>query len=231
MAERKFISKLKGDEPWLEPLAAYVSRHYVPLEEMPGASMCVQEAEAAVYDDAARDERTKKTSSARKNTRERKNVLQFTATQAREDSPGAAPQVGGAAREPAGHSNAEIERALRDLDESFSEMLLRKIDEKGIKDAECYKKALVDRKLFSKIRSDRLYRPSKPTVIAFAFALELPKAEAESLLRKAGFALSRSSKFDVIVECFLNDAHYSLDDLNEALYRYDQPLVGYGAGN
>ncbi len=231
MAERKFISKLKGNEPWLESLAAYVSQHYMPLEAEPDLSMCVQEAEAVVYENAAREERPAKTGLVRKNARERKNVLHLMPTQTQEDTYGAAPQAGGAAREPAGHSNADIERALRDLDESFSEMLLRKIDEKGIKDADCYKKALVDRKLFSKIRSDRLYRPSKPTVIAFAFALELPKAEAESLLRKAGFALSRSSKFDVIVECFLNDAHYSLDDLNEALYRYDQPLVGYGSGN
>ena len=118
-----------------------------------------------------------------------------------------------------------LDKAVSSLDESFSEALLRMIDERGMKDSECYKKAQVDRKLFSKIRSDRLYRPSKPTAIAFAFALELPEEEAKDLLQKAGYALSGSSKFDVIVEFFLREGRYDLYELNEALLYYDQPLV------
>lgn len=120
----------------------------------------------------------------------------------------------------------ELDELVDHLDEPFSQALLKLIDAKGKKDAEVYKRANIDRKLFSKIRNGKGYTPRKPTILALAIALELTLPEVEELLGRAGYALSHASKFDVIVEYFIVSGNYNIYQLNEVLFSYDQPLLG-----
>ena len=104
--------------------------------------------------------------------------------------------------------------------------LLHLIDSKGKKDTDVYKRANLDRKLFSKIRTVKGYMPSKRTAVALAAALELTLDETDLLLKRAGYTLSRSQKFDVIVEYFIINGKYNVFEINEVLFKYDQPLLG-----
>ena len=140
-----------------------------------------------------------------------------------------APKAGGShalnSAQMPGAAPISLSDALSGMDESFSEMVLRKIDERGMTDAQCYKKAEIDRKLFSKLRGNRLYKPSRQTAVALAIALELSLEETKELLMKAGFALSHSSKFDIIIEYFISRGNYNRFEINEALYEFDQVLI------
>ena len=123
-------------------------------------------------------------------------------------------------------SKEDIEKLLDKLDDGFSPTLLRLIDKTGKKDSDIYKKANIDRKLFSKIRNNPDYKPSKATALAFAIALELSLDETRDFIAKAGFTLSHSSKFDIIIEYFISNKKYDMFEINETLFAFDQTLLG-----
>ena len=122
--------------------------------------------------------------------------------------------------------NRNIDNLMNQLEETFSQRLLRMIDERGMTDSEVYTRAYVDRRHFSKIRKDVNYVPNKKTVLAFTIALELSLDEAKDLLGSAGFALSRSSKTDIIVAYFLQNKIYDMFEINDVLDAYGQPVFG-----
>ena len=122
--------------------------------------------------------------------------------------------------EPAAES---VEEAVSMAHSTFAESVLEEIDRHGMTDVDCYKKANLDRKLFSKLRSDRDYRPSKLTAVRLALALELPLRQTQKLLGKAGYALSDSSTADIIIQFFIRRQNFDLFEINDALCSFDQP--------
>lgn len=126
----------------------------------------------------------------------------------------------------ASYGKPSLPDLLKKLDAGFSDTLLHYIDRSGKKDSEIYKKANIDRKLFSKIRNNPQYKPSKPTAVAFAIALELNLEETKDFIGRAGYALTRSSKFDVIIEYFITQRQYDIHEINMTLFEFDQSLLG-----
>lgn len=122
--------------------------------------------------------------------------------------------------------STSLEDMLKKTDAGFSETLLKLIDRSGKKDSEVYKRANIDRKLFSKIRSNPAYRPSKSTALALAFALELDIYETQDLIGRAGYSLTHASRGDIIVEYYILHKNYDIFALNETLFAFDQPLLG-----
>lgn len=120
----------------------------------------------------------------------------------------------------------ELQKMVQEADAGFSETLLKLIDQSGEKDSDIYKRANVDRKLFSKIRNNPQYKPSKPTAVAFAIALELDLEETRDFIGRAGYALSRSNKFDIIIEYFITHGRYDIYEINLMLFEFDQSLLG-----
>ncbi len=125
----------------------------------------------------------------------------------------------------ASQSRRRLEDLLKNKEETFSEMVLRLIDEKGYTDVEVYRRALLDRRVFSRVRRPD-YVPSRGTAIALAIALRLNLDETRDLLAKAGFALSHSSRSDIIIEYFIAAQDYNIDRINEALDAFEETPLG-----
>ena len=127
---------------------------------------------------------------------------------------------------PAMPATGALDEVIGSLDEPFSRTLLRLIEAKGRTQVDVYRRANIDRRHFSRMRNSETYTPSKKTILALAVALELDMAETADLLKRAGYAFSRSHKFDVIVEYFITNGKYNIFEINEVLFDYDQPLLG-----
>ena len=214
-----------ADPRLLAAVKAYIDAHFEPEEELTiDASLCQGASSMAFTPLSAEAEdreiysvQYQKIPSAKHSAAKKASIAMPELPSM--PKPASAPAVGGAVPKDLGDY-------LDQIDAGFSETLLKLIDLSGEKDSVIYKRANVDRRLFSKIRSNPEYRPSKATAVAFAIALELNVEETNDLIGRAGYVLSRSSKADLAVEYCIKHQIYNIDRINEALYAHDLPLLG-----
>ena len=187
---------------------------------------------AADYEAAMEDPQEEPAEEAKRRRKEERFSFLNRKMVAREEECRMAPPpayAAGAAMAPAApkmQAKRSLDDVMQNLSETWSESLLRMITEKGYNDTEVYKRANVDRKLFSKIRSNKDYQPKKTTAVAFALALRLNLDETKDFIARAGYAFSPSSKFDLIIEYFIENEVYDFMTINLALFEHEEPLIG-----
>jgi len=199
---------LKLPETLRQTIAAYIDDHYAPYKRIPVAADRVQEVEswAAAREEILCEDYAPQVSMPRPAKAVPREVISRPSK--------AAPRA------------TSLQDMLKQEDAGFTETLLKKIDDTGKKDSEIYKKANISKQHFSKIRNNPGYKPTKPTAIALALALELDLEETRDLIGRAGYALTNSSKFDLIIRFFIEQKNYDILQINMALYEFDQPLLG-----
>lgn len=192
----------KLSEKLFHSIASYIDDHYVDIWE------------ASVYGAAPREEQS---------TRRRRDIGLFRRSTVCADAAPCVPRPAPVAAKP---KPASLKDLLSQADAGFTETLLKLIDKTGKKDSEIYKKANLSKQHFSKIRNNPDYKPTKQTAIALALALELDLEQTRDLIGRAGYALSNSSKFDLIIRYFIERGNYNVVEINMALYEFDQSLLG-----
>jgi len=214
-------------------MESYIDDHYAYAHRITNAGSL---SDAALSDMARRDIASRETAmremERREAARRRAEEEKYGMPQMNMPAPyvsgtsSAAKGYGMGTRGQAKKTASSIDEALRNMDEGFAAALLRRIDQSGMTDPQCYNKANIDRKLFSKIKNKKNYKPSKQTVLAFCIALELPLTDTEDMLRRAGYALSPADMGDVIVRYFIERRVYDIDEINAVLFDRDQRLLG-----
>ena len=197
-------------EKLFQSVASYIDQHYV------------DEWEKATYGPDS--------NIRRQQIRRQVDRNQYSAPSVREEmlpcAPMAAPKAAPREAAKAPRKLLSLKDVLKQEDAGFTETLLKLIDDSGKKDSEIYKKALLSKQHFSKIRNNPHYKPTKATAIALALALELNLEQTRDLIGRAGYALTNSSKFDLIIRYFIEQGKYNLVEINMTLYEFDQPLLG-----
>lgn len=211
-----------ANEVLIQSVGLYIEKYYVP-----GSDDIKLDQEMLSVFNRISDFRRKKQEARKKRAEEPVSAAEFEIVENENQSFDVASMQETKMMQPMSSSmttKRRIDDLIDQMEETFSQRLLRMIDERDMTDSEAYTKAHVDRRHFSKIRKDVNYTPNKKTVLAFSIALELSLDETKDLLGAAGYALSRSSKTDIIVAYFLQNHIYDMFEINDVLYAYEQPI-------